>query len=83
MMIGVFWLIVMLPQRREKKKRAEMLGALKKGDKIQTIGGIVGSVVEVREDEVVLKVDEANNVRMRFARPAIQVILPDGKPEKE
>jgi preprotein translocase subunit YajC len=68
-----------MPQRREKKRRAQMLDALKKGDRIQTIGGILGTVVEVREQEVVIKVDENNNTKLHFARAAIQTILPEGK----
>jgi len=81
-LLAVFWLLILVPQRREKKKRAEMLNAIKKGDKVQTIGGILGSVIEVREHEIILKVDESANTRMRFARGAIQTILPDGKPQE-
>jgi preprotein translocase subunit YajC len=64
-----------LSQRREKKKRTEMLGAMKKNDKVVTIGGIIGTVVEVRDAEVVLKVDEGSNTRMKFSRAAIQSII--------
>jgi len=56
-----------------------MLAALKKGDKVQTAGGILGTVVEVRDSEVVVKVDENANTRLRFARSAIQAVLDDQK----
>jgi preprotein translocase subunit YajC len=49
-----------------------MLSALAKGDKVTSIGGICGTVVEVRDDELVVKVDENNNMRLRFARWAIR-----------
>ena len=62
-------------QRRDRKKRDAMLGALKKHDRVQTIGGVIGSVVDVRTDQVVLKVDENANIRMTFARSAIQQVL--------
>ena len=61
--------------RRDKKKRESMLGAIKKHDKVQTIGGVIGSVVEVKPDTVVLKVDESSNTRITFSRSAIQQVL--------
>jgi preprotein translocase subunit YajC len=59
-------------QSKEKKKRAQLLAALSKGDKIQTIGGIIGNIVEIRDTEVIVKIDENNNTKMKFARSAIQ-----------
>ena len=82
LLIG-FWLLISLPQRRERKRREEMLANLKKGDKIQTAGGILGTVVDLRDQEVVLKVDESNNVRMRFSRSAVQSVIDGGKPAQE
>lgn len=72
---GLFWFILMGGQRKEKKKRAAMLAALAKGDKVQTSGGVLGTVVEVRDSDVVVKVDENANIRLRFARTAIQSII--------
>lgn len=62
-------------QRKERKRRESLLGAIKKHDRVQTIGGIIGSVVEVKPDVVVLKVDESSNTRMTFAKSAVQQIL--------
>jgi len=64
-------------QRREKKKRAKMLTELKKGARVQTIGGILGTTVEVRDDHVVVKIDENTNTRVKFGRSAIQAVLSD------
>jgi preprotein translocase subunit YajC len=78
MIWGLFALIILMfwwssrSKKKQEKKHRDMLGALKKGDKITTIGGIIGTVIEVRDDEVVVKVDETNNVRMRFIRGAIR-----------
>ena len=77
LLMVVFFVIMTGGQRREKKKRKQMLEALNKNDKIQTIGGIMGTVVEVRDQEVVVKVDEASNTRLRFSRGAIQQVLTD------
>lgn len=62
-------------QRAERKKKAELLASLSKHDRVQTIGGIIGTVCEIRDDEVVVKIDEATNAKMRFAKSAIQQVL--------
>lgn len=74
LIIVVMWLMIFLPQRREKKKQQELMNSMKKGDRVTTIGGIIGTIIEVRDDEVVVKVDEANNTRIHFRRSAIQSI---------
>lgn len=61
--------------RKEKKKRAEMMSSLKKHDKVQTIGGIIGTVVELGPEEVLL---ETGKSRIRFSRTAIQQVLRGG-----
>ena len=84
LMIGGFILLYLWMGRgrkKQKKKREEMLESLKKGDKITTIGGIVGSVIEVRDDEVTVKVDENNNVRMKFARWSVRGVGDAGRAE--
>jgi preprotein translocase subunit YajC len=75
-------LFTVLGQRRDKKKRQAMLGSVKKHDKVQTVGGVIGSIVEVKADTVVVKVDESTNTRITFARSSIQHVLGDG-PEPE
>ncbi len=62
-------------QRRDRKKREAMIKAVKKHDRVQTIGGVIGSIVEVKSNTVVLKVDESSNTRITFARSAIQQVL--------
>ena len=79
---GAFVLMIWFSSRSRKKretKRRDILAALKKGDKVTSIGGIVGTVIEVREDEVTVKVDETNNVRMKFARWAIRGVGDEAK----
>jgi preprotein translocase subunit YajC len=57
--------------RGEEKQRQEMLKQLKRGDRIQSIGGIQGAVVRVEENRVEVKVDESSNTKIWFARTAI------------
>lgn len=79
----LFYLIVIRPQQKERKQRETLLGSLKKGDRVVTIGGILGQVASISPDdkEVVLKVDD--NTRVRFRRSAIQAILKDGESGEE
>ncbi len=86
MMIVVIVLMLFMSGRGRKKqaaKQKELLDALKKGDKVRTIGGILGSIVEVRDDEVVLKIDDNSGARMRVVRRAISGQVVDGKKDDE
>jgi preprotein translocase subunit YajC len=60
--------------KQEKQKRA-LLDQLKRGDRVQTVGGVLGNVVEVRPEKVLLKVDESNNTKVWFSRSAIHRVL--------
>jgi preprotein translocase subunit YajC len=77
--VVLMWIWMGRGRRKQEAKRKEMLSNLKKGDKIVTIGGIIGTVIEVRPDEVTVKVDETNNVRMKFTRRAIAAVGEDAK----
>ncbi len=78
LIIVIFYFLIIRPQRKRDKETKNMLGAIKKGDKIQTIGGIRGTVVTVKESSVIIKVDD--NARIEFAKNAIATVL-DKKPE--
>jgi preprotein translocase subunit YajC len=80
LVIVVFWWVMSRGRNKERQRYDQMLGALKKNDRVQTIGGVLGTVVDVRDNEVVLKVDEASNVKMRFNRTAIKEVLRDAPP---
>lgn len=77
LMMAVFYFIMFRGQKKERQKHDDMIKALKRNDRVLTIGGIVGTVIDTRDNEVVLKVDEANNVKMRFLRSAIKERLSD------
>ncbi len=62
-------------KKKEEKKRNDMLTAMKRGDRVMTIGGMLGTVVDVRESDVVLKVDESSNTKIKFTREAIKRVL--------
>jgi len=79
LIFGVFYLLLIRPQRKKErerqKQRKAMLSTLKKSDHVVTIGGIHGVVASVGPDEVVIKVDERGDVRMRVAREAISRVV--------
>lgn len=65
----------LLGARREKKKYEEMMASIKKNDQVRTAGGIIGSVVEVKPDVVVIKVDENSNTKITVARAKIEAVM--------
>ncbi len=80
--IMILYFFVFRSKKQQDRKRNDMLAQLKRGDRVQTIGGILGTVIEARETEVLLKVDESSNTKIRFSRSAIHRVLDeDGKAE--
>ena len=69
-MLGIFYFMLIRPENKRKKEQEQMRSALKKGDKITTIGGIVGVVVDVKEDKFVVETG-ADQVRIEFAKWAL------------
>ena len=65
----LMYLFIFAPQRKKEKKRRQMLDALGKGEKVVTIGGIHGTIWQVKPDEIVL--DIGNDQKMTFSRGAI------------
>jgi len=71
----IFYLFLFKSKKSQESQRKGMLEQLKRGDRIKTIGGILGTVIEARDDEVLVKVDESSNTKIRFARSAIHQVL--------
>jgi preprotein translocase subunit YajC len=80
LIIGIFYFLIIRPQNKKQKETQRMLSALKKGDRVVTIGGIHGVVQSVRESSVIVKVDET--VKIEFSRSAVSAVNPDTKAEK-
>lgn len=72
------YLLLFSPRRRQKQQE-KMIKALQKNDRVRTVGGILGTVVEVRENEIVLKVDESTNTKIRVVPGAISKLASDEK----
>ncbi len=75
----LFYFLLIRPQRRDQKRRQDMLSGVKKNDRVVTIGGIYGVVTNVHReaDEVTVKVDETTNTKLRVTLGSIARILGD------
>ena len=71
--IAIFYFLIIRPQKKRDKETKAMLDAMKKGDKIITIGGIHGTVVAVKDQSVVVKVDD--NTRIEFTKSAVSTVV--------
>ncbi|MGQ9368430.1 preprotein translocase subunit YajC [Azospirillum sp. A39] len=77
----VFYFLLIRPQQRKMKEHKSMLDAVRRGDRIVTGGGIIGTVTKVGpEDE--LTVEIAENVRVRVLRSTVNLVLAKGEPAK-
>ena len=69
-MIAIFYFLLIRPENKRKKEAEQMRSSVKKGDKIVTIGGIVGTVVDVKENKIVLETG-ADQVRIELEKWAL------------
>ena len=79
--IIVLYVIMIRSKKGQERQRTDMLGQMKRGDRVQTIGGILGKVVEVEDSKVLLKVDENSNTKIWFSRNAIHRVITEEKAE--
>ena len=73
LMVVIFYFLLWRPQKKQQKERASLLGSLKKGQKIVTIGGIYGEIVELDDEKVKVQVSE--KVELTCARTAVANVL--------
>ncbi len=72
LIILIFYFLIIRPQKKRDKEAKAMIDSLKKGDKVVTIGGIHGTVVAVKDNTVVVKVDDS--ARIEFSKSAISTV---------
>lgn len=74
-LVVLWYVLITMPQNKERARRQDMLRSLKKNDPVVTIGGIIGTIVNVTEDgeEVTIRADD--NVRLRMRRDAIREVV--------
>ncbi|MDR1430348.1 MAG: preprotein translocase subunit YajC [Spirochaetaceae bacterium] len=81
LIVVIFYFFIIRPQGKKQKETQRMLNAIKKGDKVVTIGGIHGVVQAVKEGTVVIKVDE--DTKIEFTRSAVSQVNPVKGEEKK
>ena len=79
-MLAIFYFLLIRPQQKQKQDRERMLSALKKGDRVVTSGGMHGTVTQLSEHTVTLRID--NQVKVEFDRGAVGRIVA-GQGEKD
>jgi len=79
----VMYFLLFRGPRRQQQQHRQMVQSLKKNDRVRTIGGIFGTIVEVKGDEVILKVDESSNTKLRVSTSAISKNISEEGKEKE
>ena len=77
----IFYFLMIRPQNKKQKETEKMIAALKKGDKIITIGGIHGVVSATKENTVIIKVDD--NTKIEFSRSAVAQVVVEAKEKAE
>jgi preprotein translocase subunit YajC len=76
----IVWFFLMSgSKRKDERKRKELLAQIKRGERVQTIGGIIGKVVETEDSKILVKVDESSNTKIWFSRDAIFKVLGEEK----
>jgi preprotein translocase subunit YajC len=70
MFVIMYFVLFSGPKKRQKQQQ-KMVRSLKKNDRVRTIGGILGTVVDVQDDEITLKIDESNNTKIKVLTSAI------------
>lgn len=74
LMFVVMYFLILRPQKRKDKDRKSLLSRIKKNDKVVTSGGIHGIIISVRENEVILRVDDAKDVKVKVDRTSIVAV---------
>jgi preprotein translocase subunit YajC len=81
LVFAVMYVLLLRGPRKQQQQQKQMIQSLKKNDRVRTIGGIYGTVMDIRGDEVVLKVDESTNARIHVSASAIGKNLSQGEKE--
>jgi preprotein translocase subunit YajC len=77
---AIFYFVLMRGNRKQRRERQNLIANIAKNDRVLTIGGIIGTVASVRDNEVVVKVDESSNTKMTFLKSAIQKVITESDP---
>lgn len=83
LMFVVMYFLILRPQKTKEKNRKAMLSRIRKNDRVVTAGGIHGIIISVREHELILRVDDAKDVKVKLDRNSIVSVLEVSHDEDE
>ena len=72
-MVVVFYFFILRPQQKKQKKQKEFINSISKGDKVVTIGGIYGKILDLGEEKVTIELEGSRNTKMVISRNAISM----------
>ncbi|WP_461257987.1 preprotein translocase subunit YajC [Treponema sp. R80B11-R83G3] len=81
LIIVIVYFLMIRPQSKKRKETEKMLAAIKKGDRVVTIGGLHGTIQSVKESTVIIKADD--NVKLEFLRSAISNVVQPSKDKED
>ena len=73
----IMYLIIFRGPKKKQQKHTQMVKSLSKNDRIRTIGGIYGTVIDVKDNELTIKIDESTNTKMKVSPGAIAEVISD------
>lgn len=82
LIVIVYYFLLIRPDKKKRSEAADMLSNLKKNDRVETIGGICGTIANVQKDSkyVTLKIDESSNAKLKILRSAILRVVTEDEP---
>ena len=83
LMFVVMYFLILRPQKRKERERKALLSRVKKNDRVVTAGGVHGTITSVRENEIILRIDDAKDVKVKLDRSAIAAVLEVSHEETE
>ena len=83
LMFAIMYFLILRPQRKKEKDRLDMIANVRKNDRIVTSGGVHGVVVSVKEKELLVRVDNDKDVKLKIDKSAVtSITLPKGDQEE-
>jgi preprotein translocase subunit YajC len=81
----IMWILMVNPHKKQEERMRNLLNSLEKNDRVMTVGGVIGTVhsIDKEQNEIVLKVDDANNTKIHFHLTAVNTVFPKEGSDKK
>ena len=81
LMLFVLYFLTIRPQKKKEDDRKKMIDSVKKGDKVLTIGGIYGTIVQIKDEDLIIRIDPAKDICVKLTRAGIHRVITSEKGE--